>query len=124
MSRAKRLGSALERRVVEKAQAKGLDAHLQPLSGALKAYPGDAVIDRVLVECKVRAASVDGKGQRYLRLDLDFLEKVKKQAAGVQMDGAVLVYNATGSRCPVVILDLDFFLNLLGVNTSTEDTSF
>lgn len=113
MSRAKRLGSALEARVVERAQKKGLEARLQPLSGALKSHPGDAVVDKVLVECKVRAAAVDGKGQRYLRLDLAYLDKVKKQALGVQMDGAVVVYNSTGSRTPVVIVDLDFFLELL-----------
>ena len=63
-SQKKALGTGLENLTVKKAQARGLRAKKQPLSGAIKGLPNDVVIDeRVLVECKVRAVKLNPKGR-------------------------------------------------------------
>jgi hypothetical protein len=109
----KALGSALESRVVERAQAAGLCASRQPGSGVFKDFPSDVRVEGGLVECKVRSAGVDAKGQRYLRIDLDWLRKVKEEAGRSGLEWAAVVVNPKGSRSPMVLLDLEFFLSLL-----------
>jgi hypothetical protein len=112
-NRNKQLGTGLENRVVERARNHGLVARKQPLSGALKDFPSDVVIENILGECKVRTASIDAKGQRYVKLDLDWKAKVDDQALDSGFEAAVLVVNAKGSSTPQVVVGLDFFLKLV-----------
>lgn len=112
-NRNKQLGTGLENRVVEKARGAGLDSRKQPLSGVIKDFPADVVIERVLAECKVRTAQIDAKGQRYVKLDMDWKEKVDTQASDHGFEAAVVVVNAKGSRNPQVIVSLDFLLKLM-----------
>lgn len=108
----KALGTGLENRVVERARAKGLEAKKQPLSGVLKDYPHDCVIEGVLVECKVRSPQIDAKGQQYIRLNIDWLLQTIKDAEAHGFDSAVLVVNAKGSREPMVMLRYNDYLTL------------
>lgn len=109
----KALGNGLEQRVVDRARYTGLDAHKQPMSGQLKEYPNDAVIEKTLVECKARTAQIDAKGQRYLRVDLEWLRDVEAHAKESGFEGGVLVVNAKYSSTPKVLIDLEFFLKLM-----------
>src|SRR6266852_8483178 len=99
MNKNKVLGSALERRVVKRAQDAGLEAHVQPGSGVFKEYPHDAVIEDRLVECKVRGA-IDSKGQQTIRMNIDWLLNTLKDAAAGGFKGAVLIINVKGGREP------------------------
>jgi hypothetical protein len=92
----KALGRALEDRVVEKAKELGLEARVQPGSGVFKAYPHDAVIEHMLVECKVRATHLDAGGRRIISLDLNWLTKTLEDAEKAGFKGAVLIVNAKG----------------------------
>lgn len=112
-SRNKALGSSLENRVVERAKAKGLKAQKQPGSGVYRDFPSDCVVDTTLVECKVRAAEVDAKGARSFRVDLEWWKGVRESADKIGMEGAAVVVNPKYSKCPLVLIDLDFFLEIL-----------
>ena len=120
----KQLGSALESRVVEKAESRGLTSKKQPLSGALKGYPNDVVIEDVLAECKVRSHLLNTKGQRYIRLELDWLAGVEENAKKEGFDAGVLVVNAKHSPTPKVLVDLDFFLDLLRIRKETQNGTY
>lgn len=109
----KALGNGLEQRVVDRARYAGLQANKQPMSGQLKDYPNDAVIEKTLVECKARTAQIDAKGQRYLRVDLEWLRDVEAHAKESGFEGGVLVVNAKYSSTPKVLIDLEFFLKLM-----------
>ncbi len=108
----KTLGTGLENRVVERAKAKGLTAHRQPLSGVLKDYPNDVAVQldsgtTLLGECKVRSTHPS-----YNQMQ-DWLENAQINAKRAGFEGAFLVYNPKGSRTPRVLLDLDLFFLLL-----------
>jgi hypothetical protein len=118
----KQLGTGLEVRVVNKAVKKGMYAKRQPGSGAYRGYPNDVVLEamtedgllRLLAECKVRSTRPS------LNQLLEWLAYVESNAAkNKQFSGAFLVYNDKGSKRPVCLLDLDLFLNLLGLLTPT-----
>jgi hypothetical protein len=109
----KQLGTALENRVVARARTKGLAAARQPGSGVFKGFPHDATIEDILVECKVRSASVTQKGKRMLTLDLDWLRGVQADAAKAGFRSGIVVVNAKGESKPLVLVDLDFMLGLL-----------
>lgn len=106
-NRNKALGSALEYRVVDKAQQLGLQARRQPLSGVLKEYPNDVVVEDLLGECKVRSTHPS-----YTELQ-EWLEGCQANAKRMKMRDGFLVYNVKGSRTPRVLCDLDLFLSLL-----------
>ena len=115
-NRNKTLGTGLENRVVAKALAAGLTAHKQPLSGVLKEYPNDVVVEYednhhrshgLLGECKVRSTHPS-----YTEMQ-EWLEKAQTNAKRVGLEGAFLTYNVKGSRTPRVLLDLDLFFSLL-----------
>lgn len=114
----KALGSGLERRVVDRAKAHGLVAHKQPLSGSLRAYPNDVVVqldngDALLGECKVRS-----RHPAYSEMQ-EWLEGCQDNAKREHYEGAFLVYNVKGSRTPRVLLDLDLFLRLCSPKSET-----
>lgn len=110
----KALGSALENRVVIRASEKGVPAYRQPGSGIYKDHPSDDVIDyTILTECKVRTAQIDAKGNQYIRVDTEWKNKVERQAHDNEFETGIVVVNAKGSRQPFVIVDLDFFLDLV-----------
>jgi Holliday junction resolvase len=118
----KALGSSLERRVVSRAKAHGLTAHKQPLSGSLKEYPNDVVVqldngDALLGECKVRSRHPNFSEMQ------EWLEGCQANAKREHYEGAFLVYNVKGSRTPRVLLDLDLFLCLLGRQNATLDNN-
>jgi hypothetical protein len=79
----------------------------------LKDYPSDVVVEKGLVECKVRGVEIDAQGHRYIRLDLDWLPKVEKEADRMGFEWAVVVINPKNSKYPYVLHRLDFFLELL-----------
>lgn len=99
-----------ERTVVAKARAAGIEARRVPLSGAVREMPGDVDLGAVLAECKVRAAHLDARGARILSLDLDWLDKVRAEAAPRP---GVVIARAKGSPRSYVLCDLDLFLALL-----------
>lgn len=112
-SKQKKLGSALEHRVVERARSKQLEARVQPGSGIYHDHPSDCVVAHTLVECKVRSVEIDAKGNRTFRVDLDWWDRVKAAAHKASFDLAALVMNAKGSQKPMVLIDLDHYLDLL-----------
>jgi hypothetical protein len=109
----KRLGSGLEDRVVERASKAGLEARKQPGSGVYKEYPSDAVVENILVECKVRSSSLDAKGNTNIHINLDWLRKAQKEASEAGFEGAVVVVNPKGSTRPLALVDLNFLIQLL-----------
>lgn len=112
-SKAKALGTALENRAVNRAREKGLKAARQPMSGMLKDFPHDVVIEKLLVECKVRSASISPKGQKTLRLSMDWLRSVQASALKNGFAQGIVIVNEKSSQRPFVMVDLDFFLDLL-----------
>jgi len=112
-SRSKAVGHALEVRVVQEAHALGLSAQVQPGSGVYKDYPHDAVIEGMLVECKVRAVDMDaGRATRIFRFDLNWLKQVVSAALGKYRMG-VVVFRPRGSQEKYVVIALSDFLALL-----------
>ena len=103
----KALGTGLENRVVARAKAAGLTAHKQPLSGILKDYPNDVMVEGLLGECKVRS-----RHPSYTEMQ-EWLENAQINAKRINAAGAFLVYNVKGSRTPRVLLDLDLFFLIL-----------
>lgn len=120
-SQPKALGSSLERRVVKRATAKGLRAKKQPLSGVLADFPHDVVIERLLVECKVRSTHTTMKGETQFTIPIAALREVQDAARkSKDFDQGILVVNPKGSSNPFVVCDLDWFLTLLtrGLDTA------
>jgi hypothetical protein len=109
-SKEKALGTGLENRVVTRAQKLGLEAHKQPGSGVYDGYPNDAVIEDILVECKVRSRHPNFSEMQ------EWLEGCQDNAKRKKMRDGILVYNVKGSRTPRVLCDLDLFLTLLAQN--------
>lgn len=120
----KALGTGLENRVVQRAQARGLRANRQPGSGMFRDYPNDVVIEvelpgvgllRLLGECKVRS-----RHPSYIEMQ-EWLEGAQENARKAKtFTGAFLAYNVKGSRTPRVLLDLDLLLNLLSICSETH----
>lgn len=113
----KKLGSALETKALKKAQSQGLKAKKQPLSGALPGMPNDLVIEYVngsaLIECKVRATTLDAKGKRIISIDLDWMNKVVSNAAAHDFELGVLMVRPKGSSKVYAVLDADVLLGML-----------
>lgn len=112
-TRAKANGSALERRVVTTATEAGLRAKKQPLSGVLSDFPNDVQVEDILAECKMRAAWLDGKGQKTLSLSLDWLHGVVKNAKKAGFRCGVLISRAKGSPQLYVTMAFEDWLDLL-----------
>jgi Holliday junction resolvase len=109
----KQLGSAFESRVVKRASEKGLKARKQPGSGVYAGLPNDVVIENLLVECKVRSASLTAKGEKRLTIDLDWLRGVQTAATREGFRDGIVVINPKGSARPLVLCDYEFWLELL-----------
>lgn len=107
------LGNALERGLVERATKAGVKAKRQPRSGELPEFPADAVVGDLLVEAKVRSATLNAKGAHVLSLDMDWLKKVEELAAKQGMRAGVVVFRMKGSSKLHVVCDYDFLLSLL-----------
>lgn len=118
MSKQKTLGTALEHRIVERAQAAGHEASRQPGSGIFAAHPKDFILEDWLGEAKVRATRLNAKGERCITIDLDWLRGVQKAGKEHGFRGGILVVNPKGSRKPIVVLDLDDFLAMLEFHIS------
>jgi hypothetical protein len=109
----KRLGSDLERKVVADAQARKLKAKKQPLSGALPDEPNDAVIEGLLVECKVRKAEFNAAGEKHITIEVDWLDKALKNAKKAGYRSAVVVFRQkNSSRLLCIQLFSDFLAGL------------
>lgn len=106
-------GTAAEKTVVKKARAKGLQAKKQPLSGVLPDYPNDVVIENALIEVKRRVTKLNAKGARILSLDLDWLDGVQKNAKREGFEGAAVFVRPANSARLLVLVEDDFFLELL-----------
>jgi hypothetical protein len=115
----KALGKSLENKAAEMANAAGIFAQVQPLSGVLKDFPNDVVIDSpvvsVLVECKVRSAQISG-GEKYITINLDWLKgcianlaRLSRWATGI----GVVCFRAKRSQDLYVLLRYEDFLQLL-----------
>ena len=116
-SQKKALGTGLENLTVKKAQARGLRAKKQPLSGAIKGLPNDVVIEsdleRVLAECKVRAVNLNARGERIISIDLEWLNKVTTNAAKEDFDYGVVLFRPKGSPKVYAVLNADVLLDTL-----------
>lgn len=113
-NKSKSLGTALENRVVKKAQERGLTAKRQPLSGVLKEFPSDVVVENTLLECKVRGDGTEG-AEKSVRVEYAWLDKVRKLAQTNGNDLGAVVFNPKGGRTPMVLLDLDDLFYLLAL---------
>jgi hypothetical protein len=113
MSRQKDLGRALENRVRDKAQAAGLDSKRHFGSGMNPDEPSDVRIERLLVECKVRSSKMNAKGEKSMTVPLDDYRKVQRQALEAGYEQGIMVANPKGSSQPIVLCDLDWFLEVL-----------
>lgn len=109
----KKLGTALEKRIEADAKAAGLKATKQPLSGVLKDYPNDVVVEDILVEAKVRAVRLNAKGARIVAIDLDWLDGVMKNAAKAGFRGAVVVIRPKNSERLLTLMLFSSFLDML-----------
>ena len=113
-NRNKARGSGWEQRLVARAQKHGLRAHRQPGSGVFPDHPNDAVVESYLVECKMYTDHPS------MTQFMAWLDGVRANAKKHEFAGAFLAYNHKGSRKPVVMVDLDLFLDLLATATSDE----
>jgi Holliday junction resolvase len=109
----KALGTSLENRVVRKAKAAGLDAKKQPGSGVYHDFPADVVIESTLVECKVRAVERRVSGERYIQLDLAWMDQVVQQAEKAGYEMGVAVFQPKNGRKQYVLIQFEAFLSLL-----------
>lgn len=112
-SRQKRLGSSLEKAIVKQAKEAGLEARLQPLSGMMKDLPNDAVVDDVLLECKVRAPLLSSSNEKSFRIDLGWLQKVSGNASKHGFRFGAVVFRLKGSQQKYVAMRYDDLLQLL-----------
>jgi hypothetical protein len=112
-SKARQLGNSQEARIVKRATAAGVPARRQPRSGELAEYPADAVVGGLLVEGKVRAHTLNARGEKVLSINLDWYNKVREQASKAGFREGVLVVAMKGSKHMQVVVDFDFFLSLL-----------
>lgn len=99
---------------------KGLTAHKQPLSGMLADYPGDAVIEDYLIECKVRAASLAG-GRTGVRVEYGWLFKVLKEAQTAGYRTGIVVVRPKGSQRKFILMDFDDALELIAKSIRTPE---
>jgi hypothetical protein len=79
----------------------------------MKEFPSDVVIERILVECKVRAAKVVARGKRIISFDLEWLNKVIDNAAQHGFEMGVVIFRPKGSPKRYVVLEEEAFLDLL-----------
>jgi hypothetical protein len=93
--------------VVKRALARCLVAKKQPGSGVYSTFPNDVTVQNLLGECKVRSTHPS------VNQLLEWLEGVEANAKQHGFAGGFLCYNAKGSQHPLVVLDLDLFLDLL-----------
>lgn len=127
----KRLGTALESTVAKLANEAGIAAKKQPLSGVLTDYPNDVAmdVDGVLAECKVRSVYRDSRGARMLPFDLEWLDKVLKNAKRENFKFGIVVTRPKNSPRLLVTMELENFLEILtnghknGVQTLDSDPS-
>lgn len=116
-SKARSLGNSAEKGIVERAMAAGLRAFRQPLSGQLKDFPADVVIEakarRVLVESKVRALTVTTKGSSRWSIDFDWLRKVMREASEQGFSHGALFARPKGSQDRFVLVEEAVYLDLL-----------
>jgi hypothetical protein len=90
-----------------------LKANRQPGSGVFKDYPSDAIIERFLVECKVRAPLPVVEGaEASVRVEYKWLDRVRMLAAKEGMTGAVVV-RPKGAHKLMVLMDFDEWLQFI-----------
>lgn len=118
-NKARSLGNAGEQGIVRRAIKAGLRAMRQPMSGMLKDYPADVVIEagerRVLGESKVRALHVSPSGKKTWTIDFDWLRKVMREAQQPDSEGRVYHHGALfvrpkgSSEQFVLLAEADYF---------------
>jgi hypothetical protein len=113
MSKQKDLGRQLEHRVVKKAADKGIPGERHWGSGANPDKRGDAHIWDILVEAKVRTATINARGEKQLTIPLTDLYQVMADAAKAGYRMGIMVANPKGSQRPLVVMDFDDFLAML-----------
>lgn len=113
-NRAKALGNAGERGVVERALAAGVPATKQPGSGVYKAHPNDVVLGEwVLGEVKVRTLGVNAAGERTFPLRFEWLVGAIKHAKEQGYHHAALFIRPKGGQKRMVVLEEAVYLGLL-----------
>jgi Holliday junction resolvase len=118
MNQRKRLGTAFENRLVEEAKKAGFTkSRRQPLSGVLREFPSDAIIEddttKILAECKVRAVEIDAAGEKTFRLEFQWVDKVEEQAQRDRsFDFGVVVLQPKGHRRRYAVMSLDSLFQL------------
>jgi Holliday junction resolvase len=101
-SKSRQRGKAFEYRIRDWFRRAGLQAERVPVSGSARALKGDVVVEvggrQFSVECKRRTGG--------LRQLTTWMDKARKQ-------GSFAVVVGVGRRKPLVVLELDKFLELL-----------
>ncbi|GCE45159.1 hypothetical protein EI42_06171 [Thermosporothrix hazakensis] len=113
--KARRRGKANEYGLVGKLRKLGTpDAERVPLSGALSQLPGDVSAPSLgtLFEAKVYALR-EVEGARYARLELNWIEKIRQEAARAGYARGVVAFRGKGQRQTYVILPLEDYVSLV-----------
>jgi Holliday junction resolvase len=101
-SKSRQRGKAFEYRIRDWFRRAGLPAERVPVSGSARALKGDVMVEvrgrQLSLECKRRTGG--------LRQLVSWLDKARKQ-------GSFAVVVGVGRRKPLVVLELDKFLELL-----------
>ncbi len=114
-AKARSRGKANEYGLVKDLHKRGVtDAQRVPLSGALKALPGDVRVESLslLIEAKVYAA-LDIDGVQHFKVNLAWLWKILGEARRVGLRHAAVIIRGKNLRRRAVILDYDEYLELL-----------
>jgi hypothetical protein len=121
-NKARSLGNAGEAGIVKRAIKAGLRAMRQPMSGMLKEYPADVVIEagerRVLGESKVRSLHIHPSGKKTWTIDFDWLRKVTREAKQPDNEGrsyhhGALFVRPKGASDQFVLIEEAVYFELL-----------
>lgn len=110
----KKRGTAFENAVVKQAQAAGLKARRQPLSGILPDFPEDVLIeDEVLMQCKTYAPVIDSKNEKSFRFRMDWMKGVMENARKHGYRFGAVVFRTRGDTRKYVVIQYETLLELL-----------
>jgi hypothetical protein len=105
-----------ERDLVHKLQDNfNIEAKRVPLSGSIPGLGGDVELEGLstLLEAKVIAVEQTVRGSRYMRLDLDWVDKNERHAKSRGFRHAAVVVRGCNLSKRYVIIDFEEYINLL-----------
>lgn len=109
----KRLGTSFEKSIVKQAHDKGIEATLQPLSGQLFDTPGDVEFATFLGECKVRSEQIAATGSKYIRIPVEYVEKINKESKRIGKQFGVVFVKMKNKHNSYAVLQTNDFLDLV-----------